>query len=142
MTKNAITGNGATLAGSVYTVALDIVSIGENERSVEDLNISVLSSTGAHKFIPGDLFDGGEVSMVALARVGVALPVIGGANQTWTLTFPKEKTTDTAATLSGTGYVKSISSPSFENDTVATIGITIKFDGKTGPAYAAGTAGA
>jgi len=142
MTKNAITGNGATLAGSVYTVALDIVSISENTRSVEKIKVSTLGSTGAHKYEPGDLFEGGEITLVALARVGVALPATGGANQTWTLTFPKEKTTDTAATYSGTGFVSEISTPSFENDTVATVSITIAFDGKTGPAYAAGTAGA
>lgn len=139
MTKNAITGNGATLAGSVYTAALDIVSISGGEESIEDINISVLSSTGYHKFIPGDLIDGGEVSMTVLARVGQAMPPIGGANQTITLTLPKESTGDTAAVVAGTGYYKSVSRPDFENDTVCTRTVTIKFDGKTGPAYTTGT---
>jgi hypothetical protein len=129
-----IAGRGATLSGTTYTAALDIVEISGGSESIEALDISTLGQTTTFmRYQVGDMADTPEIS-VTINWTNTNPPAIG-AKDTWTLTFPKDGTATTARSLSGTGFVTEKGYPTFVNNQISQGTLTIKLDGATGPAY-------
>ena len=132
----AMTGNGATFAGSTTTTVFEIVEINAGSQSISDLDVSTLAQTTTFKkSMSGDLAETNEVEVTVNWISTATPPAIGGTPETWTLTFPKEGTATTAKSLTGTGYCKSVGYPTFQNDNIAQGSVVVKFDGVTGPTY-------
>lgn len=130
------TGLGATIAFSSTTFAARVVGITNPTWSVEKLDDSTLASTGYKKFIPSDLVDPGEVTVEIMWPTSLALPTIGGASETITITFPLRSGAGgegTAANIAGTGFFSEIVVAPLQIGTIQKGSFKIVFDGGTGP---------
>ena len=114
--------------------------IGPMENSVEDIDMSHLGTTVFKEYLPGDLVEPGEVEVELEfdinALAGNNMPVPGTAD-TLTVDYPIEpgSSNSTNATLSGTGYFKSRTTPELAVGQLMTSTVVFKFDGLTGPAF-------
>lgn len=131
------TGNGATLTRSGFTV--DIVSMSLGNRTMETLDISLLSDSTWVQKIAADLADAGtltvEYNFDATGGSG-ELPSPGGAAVATTVTFPIHTSGNTnAATLAGTTILTDVKPPDFANNELQRASATFTFDGVTGPTF-------
>ena len=129
------TGRGATLTLATTGAVGDVQSMTLPEWAVEDIETSHLGTTNFKTFIPGDLSDPGEIQATLVFDATVAVPSVGSAAQTVTVTWPSGGGGTNLATLIGTGYVKGYSYPEMALETLQTATITVKFNGLTEPAY-------
>lgn len=132
------TGHGASATFSSTSLSFNWTSIDLGEETITDVKTTKLATTGYHEYMPGDLKEGGEVS-INFQWDSEAAQVALGTVETLTATLPIPAGGSTAATLAGTGYIKRIKRTSLETDTLQTGELTFMFDGGTGPAYTAGT---
>lgn len=132
------TGQGATIAFSSTTFAARIEYIRTNEQTIEDLDDSVLSSTGHKEYIASDLIEPGSVTYGIMWPTSLDLPSIGGTPETATITFPLRDglgNEETAATIAASGYFKKIGGTELRLGQIQKAEIEFKFDGKTGPTF-------
>lgn len=135
MTYVGMTGQGATAILSTTGAVGCIRSIKLPEWAQEKIDASCLDTVGFKRFIAGDLTDPGQVELTAVfdASLGMPLP---GVDEDITVTLPiGDPDNTTNATLTGSGFVMSVSQPSMEIDNLLEISLTFCFDGATGPAY-------
>lgn len=133
------TGNGATLTRSGFTV--DIVSMSLGNRTMEAIDISLLSDSTWMQKISADLADAGtltvEYNFNAEGASGELLTP-GGAAVSTTVTFPIHTSGNTqAATLAGTTLCTDVKPPDFANNELQRASATFTFDGVTGPNFIA-----
>ena len=130
-----MTGQGATVSLSSTGAVGCIRSINLPEWAQEKIDASCLDTTGFKRFIAGDLTDPGQVEMTAVFDPSIAMPV-PGVDEDITITLPiGDPANATNATLTGSGFIMSVSQPSMEIDNLLELSITFCFDGGTGPAY-------
>lgn len=131
----AFTGNGATLTFGTSGFTGAFTRIGETTMEYEDLEDSDLSTTGFKEYQPGDLEEPGEFEVELFYDVDEQ-PTRGTA-ETITIDYPLTPGggNDVEATLAGTGYVKSFTTPELVNGELMRSRLTVKWDGKTGPAF-------
>ena len=100
-----ITGKGTTFGfGTTTTWTPKYISIGGLSPSRQDLKTSHLATAdGYDTFKPGDLVDGGEITLEGFWEPENGLPPITAAAETMTATYPDSG----AATIAFSGYVKS-----------------------------------
>jgi hypothetical protein len=137
------TGQGATIAFSSTTFAARIEYIRIGDQTIEDLDDSVLSSTGFKEYISGDLVEPGGVTYGIMFPTSLTLPTVGGTPETATITFPLRSGAggeDTAASIAGSGYFKKLGGTELRLGTIQKAEIEFKFDGKTGPTFTASAA--
>ena len=103
-------GTGASLAYSSSTFVARITEIQWSGISREHPETTHLGSTDARAYLPGDLYDPGELSLSIQYEPGNE-PPISAAQETITLTFPANTAQgiDTAATLAVTASVSEFS---------------------------------
>ncbi len=142
-------GNGATftVTGTNATVGT-IISIDPPEESVDDISDDYLGVIDQHEMLPGLVVHQGKMRITAIfnpdtvAANDVAsphvLPALGIVS-TGTLTFRARTGQTTGATLIGTGYLSKRKVSELATDQRVTIEFDWQFDGKTGPAYTAGS---
>lgn len=142
-------GNGATftVTGTNATVGT-IISIDPAEETVEDIPDDYLGVTSYHETIPGIVARIGKMTIRAIVDIDVlaandaaspaVLPQIG-ITSTGTLTFRPQTGQTSGATWIGTGYLSRRQVTPLQTDTRVEIEYDWQFDGKTGPAYTAGT---
>lgn len=131
------TGNGTTLAFTSGSFTARITSIEPGSKSREALDSSGLDTTGDAEMDPGDLWrhDAWTVNyLVDVTDAAKTEPPVGV--DTLTITAPSQAV-GSDATWAGTGFVKSIQSPTLENDQLMSGSFEWQFDGKTGPAFTA-----
>ena len=140
------TGHGATLGFSVGTTAtnwasIEYISIGASEQTRDSLTTSHLGTTDYHTKIPGDLVDAGGFDCefyynpLLVEPDTLNLPAITTTAQTITLTLPKTgTTTGSAATIAGTGFVTSFSTPDMTTGDLMTGSLHV--DWADGPVFA------
>ena len=134
MTYVGMTGQGATVTLSSTGNVGCVRSIKLPEWAQEKIDASCLDTTGFKRYIAGDLTDPGQVEITAVFENAIPLP---GVDEDITVTFPIGTSGNTqAGTLTGSGFVMSVSAPSLEMDSLLEISLTFCFDGATGPAYA------
>lgn len=82
-------GTGAVFTFVTTALSLDLTSIEWGGISREPIDVTHLGSTPAKEFIPGDLYDAGEITIEGLLdpNDGDAVP-ISGAAETMRITFP------------------------------------------------------
>ena len=128
----ADTGHGASLTLSAETTSYDIVSITIGGQTVEQVDVTNLSST-SKEYIPGDVAETPEGSATVNFDVMAALPVIGSTHLI-TVTFPlgPDQTTTVKSTFTGTGFITARTYPELVTDTVQQAEISWKMDGQSG----------
>lgn len=130
-----MTGQGATVVLSTTGDVGCIRSIELPEWAQEKIDASCLDTTGFKRFIAGDLTDPGQVELTAVFDPSINIPTPGVAEDI-TITFPiGDPANATNATLTGSGFVMSVSQPSLQIDELLELSLTFCFDGDTGPAY-------
>lgn len=108
-------GNGGGWTGDVTSISWDGI-----ERA--SIATSTLGTTDAMTYIPGDLYDAGEITVEGQHDAAGGAPPIGGADATWTLTFSD------ASTLAASGFVTGYSITNALEE-VVTFSMTIKLTG-------------
>lgn len=130
-------GNGATFTLSSGSVGR-VISLDPPEETIVDVPDDALDTTDYHEYVPGKVAEPGAVSGVA-AFAADALPALGGTPVTGTITYPVAPGDTNPATFAGTGYFSSRKVGELMLDTRILVNFTFRFDGKTGPAYTAGS---
>jgi predicted secreted protein len=101
-------GTGATFVFGTVAVPLTITSIEPSGLSRESIDVSDLATTGGRTFIPGDLYDPGEIAIEGLLDpdLGDALITkIAAVKETCTITFPIPAGGIGGATFAASGFV-------------------------------------
>ncbi len=101
-------GSGATFVFGTTPVALDITSIETSGASRESIDVTTLATAGGRTFIPGDLYDPGEISLEGHLdpNLGDALITkIGAIKETVTITFPIPAGGAAGATFACSGFL-------------------------------------
>ncbi len=135
------TGNTASLAfGTTTGFTPSLVSIECPEEVREALEDTDLAVVGAKTSVPDHLYEPGESPCVMYwDQSAGTFPPIDADPETITVTFPLKAGEITAATLAGTGFLTRRKGPIVQNGELMRGEFTIKWDGKTGPTYTAGS---
>lgn len=103
--------------------------------AMEKLDATCLDSTGFIRYIPGDLTDPGDVTMNAIFNAANDIPEPGTVEDI-TITFPiGDSANSVAATLTGSGFISSVTLPNAAVNELMMLTVVFSFDGDTGPAY-------
>jgi len=132
----SVYGNGSTFALSSGSVGT-IISIDPPEESITDIPDDSLGVTEYHELIPGLVSSLGKMTINTIADLDSVAAL--GAVVTGTLTFRPQTGQSSGATYIGTGYISRRKVSALETDVRVMIEYDFQFDGKTGPAYTAGT---
>lgn len=134
----AQTGNGATVTFSASSFSPSYVSLGGFDMTREALDDTSLSNSSFMSKVPSDLVDIGSMSFeyFYVPSSSDARPPLYGSNssaQTITVTY------GTSETISGTGFITSLTVPQIVNGELMRGTGEWQFDGKTGPTFTATT---
>ena len=124
-------GSGATFVFGTTPVALDITGLDISGSSRESIDITTLATTGGRTYIPGDLYDAGELSIEGLLdpNLGDALVTkIGAVTETGTITFPIPSGGAAGATFAASCFLTEFES-SVGIDEEMTFSLTLKLTG-------------
>lgn len=147
--SGSLYGNGSTftVTGTNATVAT-IISIDPPEETVVDIPDDYLAVASYHELLPGLVISLGKMTIRSIIDIDTlaandaaspqVLPALGVVS-TGTLTFRPQTGQTAGATWIGTGYLSRRKVTALEVDTRVEIEYDWQFDGKTGPAYTAGT---
>ena len=80
-------GTGATIAFGTSNFTASVSSISHGGISRPALDSSHLGTTVARTFVPGDLYDGGEITLSILFDPAATQPPISGVAETITIDF-------------------------------------------------------
>ena len=129
------TGQGATLTLGTTGAVGCIRSMQLPEWAMEKVDASCLDTTGFMRYIPGDLTDPGDIVAEAVFDATLEIPP-GGIVETVTVQFPiGDPLNAVPATLVGTAFISSRGLPNMAINELMVLGLTISFDGDTGPSY-------
>ena len=133
------TGQGAVVKFIGNTIAM-VRSMTLPDWVVDKIDASTLSSTGFMKYVPGDLADPGELQIELVFDPTEDLLALAGCGETILVEWPINPCRDLTpnlqnATLSGTGYVSTISYGNLALNELNTMTITFTYDGGTGPVF-------
>jgi len=149
MAVEGATSQGTTVAFTTIGTIACVRSISLPEFSLEAIEASCLSSSGANnppgtgvvaeftKKLPGQLVDAGEISITMVFALDDEPEIPNGLIDTVTVTLPSAGSS--GGILTGTGFVSSCQMPSLEPNGLLEQTITFVFDGGTGPTYTAGS---
>lgn len=136
-------GNGATLTLALFngtsaiTASLDPITITPGEITLGSIDSSTLATSGFMEKIPSDLADIGESSADFKWITTGAKPTVPSAAGTCTITWPLRSGETAAATMTGTGFITGLQSPTFANGQLQVGTIKWQWDGDTGPSMTA-----
>lgn len=135
------TGIGASLAFSneISYAGFRVQSIGAVAEYVDDLDDTALDSAGFYESCPDDLLKVDPFDVTVYSDMTKDVTAQIGKVGTITLTMPLQPNQTTAAKIIGTGYLTRNEHPELAAGTRLTNSITVKFDGKTGPAFTPAT---
>jgi len=115
-------GDGATIAFTTSTFTGSWKTLQHTGVARASVDTTHLGTTTAKTYMPGDLYDPGEISGT-LSYDPDDQPPYNGAAETITITFPG------GATMAATGFVTNFDEPSLENDVEMIASVTIKLTG-------------
>lgn len=121
-------GDGATITFGTSSFTGEFKTLQHTGVSRASVPTTHLATSPAKTFMPGDLYDPGEISGV-FAYDPDTQPPFSGVAETITLTFPVPTGKSTGATLAASGFITDFSEPSLETDTEMQANITIKLSG-------------
>jgi hypothetical protein len=121
-------GTGATLTFGTTGVTLDITSIASGGITREALETTNLGTTNAKTFIPGDLYDPGEITVQFQTNPDTQ-PPFTNASETVTITYPVPTGSNNGATEASSAFVTSVDVSTCEVDSIMMGSCTIKRTG-------------
>ena len=132
---------GASVSFGTSGLTGKVLSVGGVEQSRDALEITDLgiAANGAKKYIPADIYEPGTIDIEFLFSSAQGLPALDAVAETITITFPKATVAGASATLAGTGFIQSRSTPELSVGDVMTMSCSVQFDGDTAPVYSAGS---
>jgi hypothetical protein len=128
------TQQGATLTLGTDSLTLRIISITPVVAKIPNIRTTHLGTTSKHTWMPGELEDYDEITVVYQNSPAVAQPT--KVVQTITITGPTASGASVPESVTGTGFVNQDTKlPGFsaDNEALQTKQMVIKFDGNTGP---------
>ncbi len=133
------TGQGAIVSfGSSGAIAM-VRSMTCPDWSIEKIDASTLDNVGFMKYISGDLADPGELVVEMIFDPQDALFSLAGCGETIIITWPidpcRTSPGGTGATLTGDGFITTMSFGSLEINQLNTMTITFSFNGLNGPSF-------
>lgn len=138
------TGLGGTISFATSGFTGNMREIGGATIELDDLETSHLGTTGYKTYTPSDLAEPGEFECeifwdaeVAASTVKeVTTQPILGTVESIVKTYPGQAG-NTAANITGTGYIKSFTRPTMQVGELMMASVTVKWDGGTGPTFTA-----
>ena len=97
-------GTASTVAFANSNFAGAIRNIKHNNISRPAIDLSHLGTTTARTFMPGDLYDAGELQLEVLFDPGIVRPAISGASENITITFPDANSMSCYGFVTNWGY--------------------------------------
>ena len=128
---------GTTFALTSSTDVGRIVSVEGFEEEITSIPDDDLTTVGHNQFCPGGKIDHTPLGFVVVFNPDQVKAL--GTVETGTLTFPPQGSQTNGATLAGTGFLRKRGFNGLENNVRVEGVYEFMFDGKTGPAYTAGT---
>jgi hypothetical protein len=133
------TGQGMTATFGTSSLSLAVTEIEVGAHTIDMLDVSTLASTGFEKLIASDLKKAGKVKLKFVFVTAATMPVIGGAPETMTLTYPLQTGNVLAANLAGTAVFTDLKLPDGKLGEVLFGECEWQYDGATGPTYTKAT---
>lgn len=128
------TGQGASITLSTSALTYKWRKIGKVDNTREKVEDTDLSNATYKSYLPGDLAEPGEFEVEFCFNPVATLPSPVAVAETVTITGPIPVGGTSAASLTGTGFITSITrSPEFTTNGLQIGTMKIAFDGKTGP---------
>lgn len=119
-------GTGSTITFGTSGYSAELLNIAWSDFSRESVGTAHMGSTPSQSFMPGDLYDGGTLTLEFHFKTNEAVPITGAA-ETMTVTFPIVTAAD-AATWACSGFVTGFEfTDPLEDKMVATM--TVKLTG-------------
>lgn len=137
------TGNGATMTLAIFngtasiTASLDLMEITPSAITVEKIEASTLATSGHKEYLPGDLSDSADNTATFKWMTDGVKPTLPSGAGTFTITMPARTGETTPATITGTGFLTSITPPPLSNGTLQIGTLAWAWDGDTGPSITA-----
>ncbi len=130
-------GTGSTIAFGTSSYSVNVTNISISGEEVPVIDATHMGTTGYREKIFGDLVEPPEVT-VEIFYDPDEPPIVSGAVETITITFPPGTGQATGANIAGTGKIVSWDN-SIPLEDIMTGTYTVKFDGYTGPTYTDGS---
>ena len=121
-------GDGATIAFGTSSFTGSFKTLQHTGVSRASVETTHLGTSTAKTFMPGDLYDPGEISG-SLSYDPDSQPPFSGATETVTLTVPLPAGGTTAAKVAAGWFITQFDDPSLENDNEMIASITVKLTG-------------
>ena len=121
-------GTGATLTFGTTGVSQDVTSISSGGITREALETTNLDTTNAKTFIPGDLYDPGELTVQFQTDPDTQAPFSNVA-ETITITYPVPTGSNNGATEASSGFVTAYDVSTCEVDSIMMGSCTVKRTG-------------
>ncbi len=136
----ADTGTGTTITFGTSAWTGSVISIGGTTQSREALEDTHLGTSGEKTFVFNDLIDAGDFELEFYWDQSASVfPPISAVAEVITVSFPLKSGEATNAVLTGSGGVIEATGPDASNGELMVGSMSIKWDGKTGPSYTAGS---
>lgn len=133
------TGQGMTATFGTSSLSLAITEITIGAHTIDLLDVSTLASTGFQKLIVSDLKKAGKVKLKFVFVASATMPVVGGAAETMTISWPLYTGDVVAANLAGTAVFTDLKLPDGKLGEVMMGECDYQHDGTTGPTYTKAT---
>lgn len=129
----ADTGNSATISFGTSSFTAAYTEIGGTEQELPKIMTSHLGTSTKHTYIPGDLYEPGEMDCEFQYDPDTEPPI--GTVETITVTYPIPTGKTGGATLAGTGFISKRKTASLKNNELMVGTYTVCWDGLTGPTF-------
>lgn len=132
----AATGHGATIGSTLWTawdtappLLTSIGGVNYSREALETTHLGTASSGTAAAiygtFVPGDIVKGGEIEIEGFYQAELPPPPIGGASETWTITYANVE----ASTLAFPGFLTAWTGGAAVSDTLMRFTATLQIAG-------------
>lgn len=133
------TGQGMTATFGTSSLSLAVTEITIGTISIDMLNVSTLATTDFEELISSDLKKIGKVKLKFVFVGSATAPVVGGAAETMTVTWPLFTGGSTAANLAGTAQFTDLHLADGKLGEVMFGECEWQYNGDTGPTYTKAT---
>jgi len=121
-------GDGATLSFGTTNFQGNFKTLQHTGVNRAVIDTTYLGTSTAKTFMPGDLYDPGEISGT-ISYDPDTQPPYSNAAETMTLTFPVPAGSNNGATMNCSGFITNFDEPELVTDTEMIASITIKLSG-------------
>lgn len=133
------TGQGMTATFGTSSLSLAVTEITVGAITIDMLDVSTLATTDFQELISSDLKKIGKCKLKYVFVASATAPVVGGAAETMTITYPLFTGNVAAANLAGTAQFTDLKLPDGKLGEVMFGECEFQYNGDTGPTYTKAT---